>query len=105
MQVSDYNPAFNMMHLVFLELDTYPCYFYLNSLMKKKTIVLSEVLYNNKTSKIYPDLNPAEPTQQEINPQSYRLANICKVEAYILDKISKREKNEMLTYYFKCFWH
>ena len=64
-------------------------------------MVLSEVLYNNKTSKIYRDLNPAEQTQQEINPQSYRLANIWKVEAYILDKISKREKNEMLTYYFK----
>ena len=45
-----------------------------------------------KTSKIYPELSHAAPSQQEVNPQNYRQAKISKVEAYFLGKISKREK-------------
>ena len=34
----------------------------------------------------------AAASQQKLNPQNYRLANISEVEAYLLDEISKREK-------------
>ena len=43
---------------------------------------------NNKTSKIYPDLNPTA-TQE---PQAYRLRNLTEIEAYFLDEIEVRER-------------
>ena len=30
-------------------------------------------IYDNETSKIYPDLNPTAPAQEEVNPQNYWL--------------------------------
>ena len=45
-----------------------------------------------KTSKIYPDLNLTSPSQQEVNPQNYRLSKISEAEVYFLDAISKNEK-------------
>ena len=51
-------------------------------------------IYNNKTSKIFLDLNNAASLQQEVNPHDYRQAKISKVEIYFLDKISKRKLNK-----------
>ena len=50
------------------------------------------IVFDNDTSKSYPDLNPTAPSQQDLNPQNCRLAKISKVEAYLLGKITKREK-------------
>ena len=44
-------------------------------------------VYDNET-KIYPDLNPSAPQE----PQSYRLNNISKIEAYFLNEIEVREQ-------------
>ena len=44
-------------------------------------------MYDNET-KIYPDLNPSAPQE----PQSYRLNNIPKIEAYFLNEIEVREQ-------------
>lgn len=41
---------------------------------------------DDETSKIYPDLNPAAPSKQEIHPQNYWLTKIAN------GKFSKREK-------------
>ena len=49
-------------------------------------------VYNNDTSKIYPTLGPSAPPSQEVNPQTYCLAKISKIEAYFLDEIDTREK-------------
>ena len=49
-------------------------------------------VYDNDTSKIYPTLGPSAPPSQEVNPQTYRLAKISKIEAYFLDEIDAREK-------------
>ena len=49
-------------------------------------------VYDNKTSKIYPDLNPMASSQQEVNPSNYRLAKISKIDAYFLNVSDKREK-------------
>lgn len=46
----------------------------------------------NEISKIYPDLNPTAPLQQEINPQNYWVAKISKFEPFLLGDIAKREK-------------
>ena len=48
--------------------------------------------YDNDTSKIYPTLDPSAPPSQEVNPQTYRLAKISEIEAYLLDEIDTREK-------------
>ena len=60
---------------------------------------------DKKAIAIYPDLNPAPPSQHQVNPQNYKLAKISKVEAYLfLYEISKRDKlakNEAFSYYFK----
>lgn len=50
------------------------------------------IICNNETSKICPDWDPTSPSQQEVNPQNYRLSKINEVEAYFLDEIFKREK-------------
>lgn len=47
---------------------------------------------DNKTSKFYSDVNPVAPSQQEVDPQNYMTAEISRVEAYFLNKMSKREK-------------
>ena len=44
-------------------------------------------VYDNE-NKIYPDLNPSAPQE----PQSYRLNNISKIEAYFLNEIEVREQ-------------
>ena len=49
-------------------------------------------VYDNKTSKVYPDLNPMASSQQEVNPSNYRLAKISKMDAYFLNVSDKREK-------------
>ena len=49
-------------------------------------------VFDNDTSKGYSDRNPTGPSQQDINPQNYRLAKISKAEAYFLGKMTKREK-------------
>ena len=49
-------------------------------------------VYDNHTSKIYPTLDQSAPPSQEVNPQTYRLAKISKIEAYFLDEIDTREK-------------
>ena len=51
-------------------------------------------IYNNKTSKIFLDLNNAASLQQEVNPHDYKQAKTSKVEIYFLDKISKRKLNK-----------
>ena len=43
-------------------------------------------IYDNETSKIYPDLNPA--ALQE--PQAYRLKKLTEIEVYLLDEIEAR---------------
>ena len=43
-------------------------------------------IYDNETSKIYPDLNPA--AIQE--PQAYRLKKLTEIEMYLLDEIEAR---------------
>ena len=45
-------------------------------------------IYDNKTSKIYPDLNPTA-TQE---PQTYRLKKLTEIEAFLLDEIEVREQ-------------
>ena len=65
-------------------------------------------VYGNQTSKIYPDINTVAPSSQETNPQNYRMSKISKVETYLLDDISKREKlakNNTFSFHFKCYWH
>ena len=49
-------------------------------------------VYDNDTSKIYPTLGPSAAPSQEVNPQTYRLAKIIKIEAYFLDEIDAHEK-------------
>ena len=45
-------------------------------------------LYNNETtSRIYPDLNPTAPLEQ----QTYRLKKLTEIEEYLLDEIEVRE--------------
>ena len=43
---------------------------------------------NEKTSKIYPDLNPTAPQE----PQIYRLKKLTEIEEYLLDGIEIRER-------------
>ena len=45
-------------------------------------------LYDNGTSKIYPDLNPIAPPE----PQAYRLKLLTEIEEYLLDEIEVREE-------------
>ena len=45
-------------------------------------------IYDNETSKIYPDLNPTAPQE----PQVYRLKNLAEIEAYLLDEIEVCER-------------
>ena len=45
-------------------------------------------MYDNETSKIYPDLNPTAPQE----PQTYRLKKLTKIEAYLLDEIEVRKR-------------
>ena len=57
-------------------------------------------VYDNDTSKIYPTLGPSAPSSQEVDPETYRLAKISKIEAHFLDEIDTREK---LAKKIKCF--
>ena len=87
MQVSDYKAAFTPMHLVFLELDIHQHHFnqILSSLMKKqryyskktisKAIKYLQSIYDNETSKFYPDLKPAAPQE----PQVYCLRKLTEI--------------------------
>ena len=45
-------------------------------------------IYNNETSKIYPDLNPTAPQE----PQTYRLKKLTEIEAYLLNEIELHER-------------
>ena len=45
-------------------------------------------IYDNETSKIYPDLNPMAPQE----PQTYRLKKLTAIEAYLLNEIEVRER-------------
>ena len=45
-------------------------------------------IYDNETSKIYPDLNPTAPEE----PQTYRLKKLTEFETYLLDEIEVREQ-------------
>ena len=45
-------------------------------------------IYDNETSKIYPDLNPTAPQE----PQTYLLKKLTEIEAYLLDEIDVRER-------------
>ena len=86
-QVSDYKAAFTPMHLVFLELDIHQHHFnqILSSLMKKqryyskktisKAIKYLQSIYDNETSKFYPDLKPAAPQE----PQVYCLRKLTEI--------------------------
>ena len=47
-------------------------------------------IYDNETSKSYPDLNPTALQK----PQSYFLKKITEIEAYLLDKMEIMEKDE-----------
>ena len=47
---------------------------------------------DKKISKFYPDLKPARRSKKEVNPQNSWLTKITGIEAYFLDKISKRKK-------------
>ena len=44
-------------------------------------------IYDNDTSKIYPDLDPASLRE----PQAYRWKELSEIEVYLLDKIEVRE--------------
>ena len=44
-------------------------------------------IYDNETSKIYPELNPTAPQE----PQEYYLKKSSEIEAYLLDEIQVRE--------------
>ena len=43
-------------------------------------------IYDNETSKMYPDLNPTAPQE----PQVYRLQNLTEIEVYLFDEIEFR---------------
>ena len=45
-------------------------------------------IYDNETSKIYPDLNHTAPQE----PQTYRLKKLTEIEVFILDEIEARER-------------
>ena len=45
-------------------------------------------IYENETSKIYPDLNPMAPQE----PQTYRLKKLTEIETFFLDEIEVRER-------------
>ena len=64
-----------------------PQAFYLQLLNKECKYI------NKEKDKVYPDLNPAASSQQELNPHNYRLAKITEVEGNFLNEISKREKS------------
>ena len=84
-QVSDYKAAFTPMHLVFLELDTHHFTQILSSVMKKQCYYSKEIIstaikylqsiYDNETSKFYPDLKPAAPQE----PQVYCLRKLTEI--------------------------
>ena len=44
-------------------------------------------IYDNETSKVFPDLNPAAPHE----PQIYSLKKSTEIEAYLLDEIEVSE--------------
>ena len=46
-------------------------------------------IYDNETSKIYPDLNPT--ARQE--PQTYRLNKLSEIESFFLDEIKVHGQN------------
>ena len=85
------------MHLLFLELDTNRPYLDFKILDENNNNVTPKTspaikwrksIYDNKASKIYPDLNPT--ASQE--PQTYRLKKLTVIEAYLLDEIEVRER-------------
>ena len=99
MQVSDYKASFTPMHLVFLELDTHHCHLDFKILDENNNVIIPRTfylqilnktmsIYDNDTSKFYPDLNPTAPQE----PQSYRLKKLTEIEAYLLDKIEVPER-------------
>ena len=45
-------------------------------------------IYDNETSKIYPELNPTAPQE----PQTYRIKKLTEIEAYLLDGIEVCER-------------
>ena len=45
-------------------------------------------IYNNGTSKIYPDLTPTDLKQ----PQAYRLKKLTEIQAYLLVEIEVRKR-------------
>ena len=45
-------------------------------------------IYDNETSKIYPELNPTAPQE----PQTYRIKTLTEIEVYLLDEIEVRER-------------
>ena len=45
-------------------------------------------IYDNETSKIYPDSNPMTPQE----PQTYRLQKLTEIKAFYLDEIEVRER-------------
>ena len=44
-------------------------------------------IYDNETSKIYPDLNPTTPQ----DPQTYCLKKLAEIETYLLDETEVHE--------------
>ena len=46
-------------------------------------------IYDNETSKIYPDLNLTTPLQES---QAYLLKKLTEIEAYLLDEIESRRR-------------
>ena len=63
-------------------------------------IVKAMSIYDNKTSKIYPDLNPTELLQKEKNPPDDRLVKITKVASYFMEKIWKKLAKKKTLIYF-----
>ena len=66
-------------------------------------------IYDNETSRIYPDLNLTSPQE----PQTYCLNKLTDIEAYLLDKIEVRElpkkhcgyrPNYINRYYWRSFY-
>ena len=92
MQVSDDKGAFTPMELLFLKIDTHHCHFDFRLLDEYNSIIILKNCYlqlltksmsiYNKTSKIYPDLNPVVPQE----PQRYCSKNTLKLRHICFDE-------------------
>ena len=98
MHVSNYKATFFQLHLVFLELDIHTHHLDFKILDENNNEVIRRTfylqllkttrIYDNETSKIFPDLKPTAPQE----PQTYRVKKLTEIETYLLNEIEVCER-------------